>query len=195
MNEPLPSLRRAVRLVALLNLGYFGAEFAVARAIGSVALFADSVDFLEDAAVNFLVLAALGWGARARAATAMTLAGLLLVPGFFTLSTAWAKFQSPAVPHAGALTAAGAGALGVNLFCAFHLARFRADGGSLPRAAYLSARNDAIANVAIVAAGGLTAAIVSPWPDLAVGLGVFALNLGAAREVWEAARREKDSRP
>lgn len=33
-------------LVAALNLGYFGVEFAVALAIGSVSLFADSIDFL-----------------------------------------------------------------------------------------------------------------------------------------------------
>jgi Co/Zn/Cd efflux system component len=46
--------------VAALNLAYFGVEFAVALKIGSVSLFADSVDFLEDAAVNFLITVALG---------------------------------------------------------------------------------------------------------------------------------------
>lgn len=46
------ALRSTVRTVAALNLGYFGIEFAVALTIGSVALFADSVDFLEDAAIN-----------------------------------------------------------------------------------------------------------------------------------------------
>ena len=49
------SLRQAVLTVAVLNLGYFGIEFAVATAIGSVSLFADSVDFLEDASVNLLI--------------------------------------------------------------------------------------------------------------------------------------------
>ena len=33
------ALGRAVRLVALLNLGYFGVEFGVALRIGSVSLF------------------------------------------------------------------------------------------------------------------------------------------------------------
>ena len=60
------ALRRAVRLVALLNLGYFGVEIAVALAIGSVSLFADSIDFLEDAAINGLILIALGWSAQRR---------------------------------------------------------------------------------------------------------------------------------
>ena len=90
-----PNLRRVVRLVALLNLGYFGVEFAVALAIGSVSLFADSVDFLEDASVNFLILAALAWTPRNRARVGMVLAGILLVPGLATLWTAWEKFAAP----------------------------------------------------------------------------------------------------
>ena len=32
---------------------------------------------------------------------------------------------------------------------------------------------------------------VSPWPDLIVGLGIFMMNLDAAREVYTAARRER----
>ena len=60
------ALRSTVALVALLNFGYFGVEFAVALAIGSVSLFADSIDFLEDATVNGLILVALGWNARRR---------------------------------------------------------------------------------------------------------------------------------
>lgn len=39
------TLRRAVLLVAILNLLYFCVEFTVALTIGSVSLFADSVDF------------------------------------------------------------------------------------------------------------------------------------------------------
>ncbi|MGC2087778.1 MAG: cation transporter, partial [Bradyrhizobium sp.] len=42
------AVRRTVITVAVLNLLYFGVEFAVALRIGSVSLFADSVDFLED---------------------------------------------------------------------------------------------------------------------------------------------------
>lgn len=55
-----PGLRRAVLIVAPLNLAYFGVEFAVALAIGSVSLFAESADFLEDAAINLLIVVALG---------------------------------------------------------------------------------------------------------------------------------------
>jgi Co/Zn/Cd efflux system component len=96
----------------------------------------------------------------------MALAVILLVPAVATLWTAWEKFSDPAPPAPLPLSLAGAGALVVNLICAFMLARFRHHAGSLTRAAFLSARNDAIANIAIVGAGLLTAATLSAWPDL-----------------------------
>jgi Co/Zn/Cd efflux system component len=185
-----PALRRIVGIVAALNLAYFGVEFAVALAIKSVSLFADSIDFLEDASINLLILVALGWTVRQRAKLGMALAGILLVPGLATLWTAWRQFSLPVVPDPASLTWTGAGALAVNLTCAFLLARYRHAGGSLSKAAFLSARNDALANIAIVAAGAATAFAPSAWPDLVVGLGIAALNAGAAHEVFGAARRE-----
>jgi Co/Zn/Cd efflux system component len=193
MGNPDRTLRRTVRLVALLNLAYFGVEFAVARSIGSVSLFADSIDFLEDTLVNLLILLALGWSAPRRALVGMALAGILLVPGISTLWTAYQKFVHPVPPDATLLSVTGLGALAVNLFCAYRLARFRAHSGSLTRAAFLSARNDALANIAIIAAGLITAATVSAWPDLVVGLGIFLMNLDAAREVFSAARDEHNN--
>jgi Co/Zn/Cd efflux system component len=184
-------LRRVVGLVALLNLAYFAVEFAVAVGIGSVSLFADSIDFLEDTSVNVLILVALGWSLARRARVGMALAGMLLVPGLATLWTAWDKFMTPAPPAPVPLSLTGLGALAVNLSCAFLLARYRHDQGSLTRAAFLSARNDALANVAIVAAGLVTAWLwASAWPDLIVGLGIAAMNADAAHEVWNAAREE-----
>jgi Co/Zn/Cd efflux system component len=185
------SLRQTVLLVALLNLAYFGVEFGVALAIGSVALFADSVDFLEDASINLLIAVGLGWSAANRARLGMVLAAVILVPVAATLWTAWQKFSLPVPPQPLPLTLTGAGALAVNLTCALMLTRFRHHGGSLTRAAFLSARNDALANVAIIAAGLLTAATLSVWPDLIVGLGIAALNADAARQVVNAARAER----
>jgi Co/Zn/Cd efflux system component len=184
------TLRRVVILVASLNLAYFGVEFSVAIAIGSVSLFADSIDFLEDASVNLLIAVALGWSATGRARLGKGLAGILLVPGLATLWTAWGKFVTPTPPAPLPLTLAGLGALVINLSCAFFLSGFRAHSGSLTRAAFLSARNDALANVAIISAGSVTAYTRSAWPDLVVGLGIAAMNADAAREVWRAAREE-----
>ena len=184
-------MRKIVALVAVLNLAYFGVEFAVALTIGSVSLFADSVDFLEDASVNLLICAALGWSQRGRARMGMVLAVILLVPGIATLVTAWQKFNLPLAPQPLPLILTGAGALAINLACALILARIRHHGGSLTRAAFLSARNDALANLGIIVAGIVTALVwCSAWPDLLVGLVIAAMNADAAREVWQAARDE-----
>ena len=185
------ALRKIVGVVALLNLSYFVVEFAVARSIGSVSLFADSVDFLEDASINFLIFVALGWSVARRAKVGMALAFILLVPGIATLWTAWEKFNIPVAPSPFPLTLTGLGALAVNLACALMLTRFRHHSGSMTKAAFLSARNDVLANVAIIGAGLVTAFVwQSAWPDLVVGLAIAAMNADAAFEIWEAARAE-----
>ncbi|MCB5945119.1 cation transporter [Acidocella sp. KAb 2-4] len=183
--------RRTVFWAGALNLAYFGIEFTVALAIGSVSLFADSIDFLEDASVNLLIVLALGWSLRQRARLGMVLAGILLLPGLATLWMAWQKFLHPVPPSPVVLSVTAVGALLVNAACALMLARHRAHGGSLAKAAYLSARNDVLANIAIILAGAVTAYLWrAAWPDLLVGLGIAAMNADAAREVWIAAREE-----
>lgn len=185
------ALRRAMAIVAIANFAYFWIEFTVALSIGSVSLFADSVDFMEDAAVNLLILVALGWSARSRARLGMALAAILLIPAIATIWTAWNKFALPVAPEPVALSVTGLGALAVNLGCAFLLARYRHHRGSLTKAAFLSARNDTIANLAIIGAGLVTGLLWrSAWPDLIVGLGIAAMNADAARAVWTAARDE-----
>ena len=185
------AVRRTVIVVAVLHLLYFGIEFAVALRIGSVSLFADSVDFLEDASINLLILLALAWSAERRARLGMVLAAILLAPALAGLWTAGMKLMEPVAPAAGPLALTGLGALAVNLACALMLARVRDHHGSLTRAAFLSARNDAAANIAIIIAGLVTAYIWhSAWPDLIVGIGIAVMNADAAREVFEAAREE-----
>ena len=185
------ALRRIVLAVAVLNLAYFGVEFAVARAIGSVSLFADSVDFLEDASVNLLIFFAFTWTAANRARAGMAMALILLIPAAAFLWTVWQKFATPVPPAALVLTATGVGALIVNVCCAFLLSAWRQSGGSLTKAAFLSARNDAYANLGIILAGLVTAFVWnSVWPDLIAGLCIAAMNIDAAKEVWEAATEE-----
>lgn len=185
------ALRATVLLVALLNLGYFFVEAAVAWTIGSVSLFADSVDFLEDTAVNLLIFTALGWPLARRAKAGKLMALVILVPAAAALWQAIAKFSNPDAPDPLSLILTAGGAVVVNSLCAFLLLRHRDHGGSMTKAAWLAARNDVIINAAIIAMGVLTLTLVrNGWPDLFLGLGIVALNLHAAREVWEVAEEE-----
>ena len=83
----------------------------------------------------------------------MALAAIILVPGLATLWMAWIEVHAPVAPAPVPLRSPALGALAVNLTCALILARFRERQGSLTKAAFLSARNDAFANVAIIGAG------------------------------------------
>jgi Co/Zn/Cd efflux system component len=132
--------RRTLFIVAALNLAYFGVEFAVALVIGSVSLFADSIDFLEDAAINVLILLAMRWSATSRSAVGKLLAGIILIPGLATLWMTWEKIALPVPPAPLPLSITGAGALLVNFACAVLLVQFKHHGGSLGLAAFLSAR-------------------------------------------------------
>ncbi|GAA3742880.1 cation diffusion facilitator family transporter [Leifsonia bigeumensis] len=182
--------RRAVLIVGLLNLGYFGIEFTTALLIGSVSLFADSVDFLEDASINFLIVVAVAWSARSRSVVGRILAVVILVPAVVTFVTAIVKIFDPVAPAFAPMSLAALGALVVNLTCAFILVRHRHHEGSLSRAAWLSARNDALANVGIIAAAFVAIPLQSGWPDIIVGIAIGLLNLDAARAVWRVARDE-----
>ncbi len=180
-------LRRSVMFVAAANLAYFIVEFGVAQRINSVSLYADSVDFLEDAAINVLVFIALGWSPKKRALVGMVLAGFLLIPTAAVIWTAWQKFGNPVPPEPWILSITGLGALIVNIVCAVILGRYGNHDDSLTKAAFLSSRNDALTNLAIIIAGVITFFWPSGWPDFTVGIIIAALNITAARTVWRAA--------
>lgn len=187
--DPRP-LRRTVLVVALLNLAYFFVEVGVALAIGSVSLFADSVDFLEDAAVNLLIFVALGFSLRHRSLLGKAMAVLILLPALAAAWTAVVKAGDPTPPDVTALVVTAGGAILVNGICALLLARVRHSGGSLTTAAFLAARNDVLINLLIIVMGLITAATRTGWPDLVLGVVIIALNLTAAKEVWEVAEEE-----
>lgn len=195
MNEPVPmtttaALRRTVLIVAAINAAYFGVEVAVALSIGSVALLADSVDFLEDTAVNLLIALALGWSLVARARVGRLLALVILMPAIAVLVQAALKIGDPAPPAVVPLVLAAAGAAVVNLVCALLLTRIRAAGGSMVGAAWYAARNDVIINLAIIAMALVTVWLGSGWPDIVLGVLIIALNGRAALVVWRLAGEE-----
>lgn len=186
----LRALRATVLTVALLNLAYMLVEFAVALGIGSVALVADSVDFFEDFAVNLLIFIALGWTLSKRAVVGKAMAVIIVLPAVAALVMAVVKLGDPEPPAVGALLWTAVGAIAVNLVCVLLLSRFRSDGGSLTRAAWLAARNDLIAGAVLIGLAGATALTASGWADIIVGLLLVVLNGSAAKEVWEAATEE-----
>lgn len=192
MSEPLKSI---VARVAILNLSYFAIEFYFAQRFNSVALFSDSLDFLEDASVNILIFLSFSLAVIWRARLSYIFAFLLLLPGCSFLYNALQQISDPITPSGEGMSIVGLGALCVNIYCAIILNKFKEIKGGLAKAAYFSARNDAIANVLIIIAGIVTLFWLSAIPDLIVGSMIFLMNADSARAILKAANREhKDSK-
>ena len=184
-------LRRVVLVVALLNLSYFFVEFSVALVADSVSLLADSVDVLEDTSVNLLIFIALGWPLARRAVAGKAMALVILGPATLAAWKAVQHLSDPSVPDVVPLVVVSLGAIAVNGTSAWLLARVRHHGGSLSSAAFLSARNDVLVNVAIIVMGVVTAWTRSGWPALVLGCFIILLALHAAHEVWEISEEER----
>ena len=121
------------------------------------------------------------------------LAALILIPAVAAIVTVVTKIMNPVAPSPEGLTGIAVGALVVNVICAILLMQLRGEGSSLATGAWLAARNDALANLLIIAAGLLTFVWETAWFDIVVGAIIAAINLSAAKEVWEASREEHDS--
>lgn len=179
-------------LVAVLNLVFFAVEVVASQILGSVSLLADSVDFFEDAGVNFLIFLSFAWSLRARNRLAKFFALFLFVPAILSVITAVGKGTTPEAPEPLALALISICALAVNVFCALALAKHRKTDGPLIQAAWLAARNDSIANLAILAGAGASLVFNTGWIDIAIGVGIFALNADAALVILRHSRLESE---
>jgi len=182
-------MRRVLRLVAILNLAYFFIEFTFAIQLESVSLLADSIDFLEDASINILVFIGLSWTLSSRKVLARILALFLMIPVILMIPSIVREIKDSNPPSGIGITFVAAGALIINFSCSLMLVRYRKNEQNLVWAAYLSARNDAIANICVIAVGVLTIF----WPisafDIAAGIGIGLLNSTSAIKVWRSAGR------
>lgn len=188
-----PAYRRALLIVVVLNLGFGVAELFGGFIADSQALKADSLDFLGDGSISLLGLLALAWAPRARSNVALSQGLFLGTLGVGVIGFAiWRAFNSTA-PDAELMGAIGAVALAINVASAMVLSRFR-EGDANVRAIWLFSRNDALANVAVIAAAGLVAWTGSAWPDLAVAGVIALLFLHSAYEIVTGALRERGQR-
>ncbi len=184
-----PAYRTALLVCALLNLAMLLIEGGVGLWIGSSALLADAVDFLEDATVLGLALFAIGWSGRERA-TAGLVQGLAMAGvGVAAVTQIIRRILEGGMPSPSPMGGVAVLALSVNGYCAYRLIRFRGGDASM-RAIWLSTRNDAMLNVLTVAAAGLIALTRSAWPDIIAGAVIASVNLWSSIEVIRRASGE-----
>lgn len=179
---------RVLRVVLAINALMFVVEIAAGLMAGSTSLLADSLDMLGDALGYGFSLYVVGRSDAWKAASALSKGLIMALFGVFVLGQAAYKMVYVQTPAFEAVGAVGLLALAANAVCVTLLARHRADDVNM-RSVWICARNDILANVAVLFAAAGVWASASQWPDLAVGLGIAVLFLRSAGGVLQDAAR------
>ena len=184
-----PTWRRILWIALGLNAIMFGVEIVAGIAADSRALQADALDFLGDAANYAISLGVAGMAIVWRARAALVKAATMLVFGLWVLGSAIWGFFVGASPDPGTMGAIGSLALAVNLAVAAMLFRYRSGDANM-RSVWICSRNDAIGNIAVLAAAIGVFGTGRAWPDLVVASIMAGLAVWGSAEVSKQARGE-----
>lgn len=181
---------RPVLWIALvLNAVMFVVELGAGLGAGSTALLADSADFLGDAANYGLALAVLSMALVWRARVALLKGISMGLFGLWVAGMTIGHALAGTVPEPATMGVIGFAALAVNVLVTAILYRFR-KGDSNMRAVWICSRNDALGNLAVMAAASGVFVTGTAWPDLAVAAFMAVLALWGSAQVILHARRE-----
>jgi Co/Zn/Cd efflux system component len=184
-----PAYRRALWVALIVNALMFVVEAAASWTSGSLSLLADSIDFFGDAANYALSLVVVAMALSVRAKAALFKAACMAGFGVFVLGQALWRWRSGAAPEAFTMGVVGLAALLANVGVAWMLFRFRG-GDSQMRSVWICSRNDAVGNLAVIAAALGVFGTGSAWPDLVVAGVMGTLALSGAVTVARQARAE-----
>jgi Co/Zn/Cd efflux system component len=184
-----PRYRRVLWAALIINAAMFAVEAAGGLRAGSVSLLADAVDFFGDAANYGVSLFVLGMAITARARAALFKGLTMGAFGVFVLGRSAWSVAAGTVPEPATMGVIGALALAANVSVALMLYAWR-EGDANMRSVWLCSRNDAIGNVAVMAAALGVFGTGSAWPDLAVAAVMGVLALTASWSVVRQARHE-----
>ncbi len=184
-----PKWRLALWIALVVNAGMFAAEIAAGLAAGSSALQADALDFLGDAINYGIAIGVVGLGLAWRARAALVKGIGLVALGLWVIgSTVWYAV-SGTLPRAEVMGVVGFAALLANGGVALMLYRFR-DGDANMRSVWICSRNDAIGNLAVLAAALGVFGSGTGWPDFAVAAIMAGLSIHGGLEIVRHARTD-----
>lgn len=184
-----PRWRRILWIALIINAAMFGVEIVMGVAADSRALQADALDFLGDAANYAISLGVAGMALAWRARAALLKAATMLVFGLWVLASALWGFFAGSAPHAETMGIVGTLALAANLLVALMLYRYRTGDANM-RSVWICSRNDAIGNLAVLAAALGVFGTGKGWPDLAVAAIMATLAIWGSFDVFRQARGE-----
>ena len=189
--------RRALWIALAVNAGMFALEIYAGAAADSRALMADALDFFGDAANYLISLAVAGMALAVRARAALQKAATLILLGLYVLGGTVTAALAGTSPRAETMGIVGLLALLANAGVALLLYRFRTGDANM-RSVWICSRNDAIGNLAVVAAAVGVFGTGTAWPDLIVAAILAALGVSGGvqivRQAWGELRDERAAR-
>jgi len=174
--------KRRLWAVIIINAAMFFIETGGGSFAGSKALQADALDFLGDALTYVITLAAIGTSAATRAKAALVNGLSLFLMGLWVFASTAYHVLILGIPQAEIMGAVGFLALAANITSVLLLLKYK-DGDANVRSVWLCSRNDAIGNVAVMAAAGAVWLTASKWPDLIVAGLMAGLFLSSAFQI------------
>ena len=185
--------RRVLWIVLVLNAAMFFIEGIAGWLAESTGLIADALDMFADATVYGIALWAVGRHATHKASAAHLSGWFQLTLGVAVLLDVLRRALLGSTPEPPVIGVVGLMALAVNVAALLLLHKHRA-GEIHMRASWIFTKNDVIANLAVLAAGGLVALTGSRLPDLVVGLGIAALVCHGGLTILRESAAAKDAR-
>jgi Co/Zn/Cd efflux system component len=163
------SERRVLIILLLINGVMFIAELGIGWWAQSTALIADALDMLADAMVYGVGLYAVSKPLLVKTHAARLSGGLQILLGLLVLVDILRRFVVGSEPVSTLMMGMGFVALLANVTCLILIAKHR-EGEVHMRASWIFSKNDVIANLGVILAGGLVAWTGSRLPDLLIGL-------------------------
>jgi Co/Zn/Cd efflux system component len=183
-----PRYRRVLWVALAVNAVMFAVEIGAGFRSGSVSLLADAIDFFGDAANYGVTLAVMSMALAWRSRAALLKGASMLAFGVFVAGKALWSMKAGVPPEAVTMGVVGLLALAANIGVALVLYAFR-EGDANMRGVWLCTRNDAIGNIAVVAAAFGVFGTGTAWPDLAVSGAMAALAISGG---WSVVRQARD---
>jgi Co/Zn/Cd efflux system component len=170
---------RTLRLLLGINAAMFVVEVVAGWLAQSTGLLADSLDMFADAAIYGLALFAVGRAPSLKRRAAHASGGLQLALALGALAEVARRALAGSAPEPPAMIGVAGLALAANVACLMLVARYR-EAGVHMKASFIFSANDVIANLGVMAAGGLVAATGSRLPDLVAGGAIAVVVLAGA---------------
>lgn len=184
-----PAYRRVLMIVLAINAAMFAVEVAAGSVAGSVALYADALDFAMDAATYGISFWAIGRAAQTRARVALLKGSSLGLMGAGVLALALWRLFTGAPPEPLTMGLVGLMALAANVGSALLLYRWR-NGDANVASVWQCSRNDAIGNVLVCVAALGVFGTGSALPDLIVASLMAGLFLNSSFRIVRQALGE-----